>query len=178
MKKLQIVGVMGSGRKAWAEFAEPLGIGLAHLSVHLLTGGGDGVMRTVSRGFTSVKKREGLSLGCIPMNHQEDGSYSPHNKYPNPYIELPIYTPLGVYDSENPDEITRNHINVLTSDLVIALPGMGGTRNEISLAQKFKKSVLLYGPEEEFIDIEANIERTSKIDEAINWVQQKIAPQP
>ena len=174
MKKLKIVGVMGSGRKSWSDLTEPFGAALAQLPVHLLTGGGDGVMRSVSRGFTSVEDRKGLSLGCLPMMKQEDGNYSPYGKYPNPYVELAIQTPLGVYNADLPDDITRNHINVLTSDIIVAFPGQAGTRNEIALAQKFNKAVLLYGPAEEFADMDETLPRTSEINEALIWVQAQL----
>src|SRR5690606_16565050 len=42
-RRLPIVGVMGSGSSASA-LAEPLGAALAELPIHLLTGGGAGVM--------------------------------------------------------------------------------------------------------------------------------------
>jgi uncharacterized protein (TIGR00725 family) len=178
MKKLKIVGVMGSGKKAWAHFSEPLGTALASRSVHLLTGGGDGVMKTVSRAFVSVADREGMCMGCIPMqNDRHPGLEAPSN-YPNQYVEIPIYTPLGVYNPEQPERVTRNHINILTSDIVIALPGMGGTRNEIDLCGQFGKAVLLYGPEEEFADLDANIPRASELDTAMQWLDRQLTPQP
>jgi predicted Rossmann-fold nucleotide-binding protein len=126
-------------------------------------------MKSVSRGFCSIAEREGHSLGIIPMNSHET-SFVPHNKYPNPYIEIPIMTPLGVYDPENPENITRNHVNILTSDIVIALPGMGGTRNEISLAQKFNKPLLLFGPMTEFQDLSEDIDRAENLSQASHWL--------
>ena len=39
-----IVGVMGSGKERHAEWSVPLGALLGELGVHLLTGGGQGVM--------------------------------------------------------------------------------------------------------------------------------------
>lgn len=50
----------GAGR------AVPLGGALAVLGVHLVTGGGAGVMSAVARGFTGVPSRRGLSVGILP----------------------------------------------------------------------------------------------------------------
>ena len=50
-ERLPIVGVMGSGSHPHADLAEPLGRWLAAQGVHLLTGGGAGVMEAVSRAF-------------------------------------------------------------------------------------------------------------------------------
>lgn len=170
MQSLRTIGVMGSGTKSWAYLTEPLGLELARRPVNLLTGGGNGVMKTVSRAFTSVADRQGLAIGCIPCTPDAEGHFIPHNNYPNPYIELPVYTPLGVYDPEAPDKISRNHLNILSSDFVIALPGLGGTRNEIALAEKFNKPFVLYGPEPEFADLPAFMVRAENIDRVMKWV--------
>ena len=37
---------------------------------------------------------------------------------------------------------SRNHINILTSDLVILLPGGEGTASEAELAVRYNKSVI------------------------------------
>lgn len=49
VKRLPIVGVLGSGSEPHEEQAKPLGEWLAREGVHLLTGGG--VMEAVSRAF-------------------------------------------------------------------------------------------------------------------------------
>ena len=63
MKRLPIVGVMGSGRESYSDQAAPLGRWLATQDVHLLTGG---VMGAVSRAFYEVSGRKGLVIGIIP----------------------------------------------------------------------------------------------------------------
>lgn len=175
LKKLQIVGVMGSGKDKMSELAEPLGEALARLPVHLLTGGGYGVMQSVAKGFTSVVEREGLSIGCIPMRLDGANQYQTASKsYPNPYIELPLYTPLDVYKPSAPDAISRNYVNILTSNLVIALPGGNGTKQEVELAQRFNKATLLYGPEEGFQFDTAGLSRTTDLAEVARWVKKSI----
>lgn len=177
IKRLPIVGVMGSGRETQKDLAEPLGAALAGLSVHLLTGGGYGVMHSVSKGFASVSERAGLVVGCIPMNKQTDGTYSTtSNSYPNQFIEMPIFTPLGVYDKNDPDKINRNYINVLSSDIVIALPGGIGTKQEVQLAEQFKKAVVLYGPKERFCHFNPDLRRIDQLPELVDWVSSNIQP--
>lgn len=169
---------MGSGKDKMSYLAEPLGETLAHLPVHLLTGGGYGIMYSVSKGFTSVTQREGLSIGCIPMRSDTTGQYRTTSKsYPNPYIEVPLYTPLDVYKPSEPDAITRNYVNILTSNLVIALPGGKGTKQEVELAQRFNKATLLYGPEEGFEFDMTALKRTEDLSEVERWVRKSI-PSP
>lgn len=171
MKNLKTVGVMGSGRELQSELAEPLGRALAGLPVNLLTGGGYGVMYSVSKGFTSIANRQGLSIGCIPMKETPEGGYQPVSaSYPNAFVEVPIYTPLGVFDKNDPDKVNRNYVNILTSDVVLALPGSGGTQQEVSLAMRFKKAVLLYGPKDQFNDFPAELPRADNLDDAMGWV--------
>ena len=38
----------------------------------------------------------------------------------------------------------RNHINVLSSDVVVALPGSAGTGSEVALALSYQRSVFCY----------------------------------
>ncbi len=112
MKKLPIVGVMGSGRQKWDDYALPLGMALAKRPVHLLTGGGYGVMQSVAAAFVSVSPRQGLSIGCIPTKEEGQNFVPVSDSYPNRYIELPIFTPLPVFNRENPDAINRMFFQV------------------------------------------------------------------
>lgn len=85
-----IVGVMGSGNDAHEALARPLGQWLARRGVHLLTGGGGGVMASVAKAFVETMPRDGICLGVLPTI---DGRATPPG-YPNPWIEVPILTPL------------------------------------------------------------------------------------
>ena len=40
--------------------------------------------------------------------------------------------------------MSRNHINILSSDVVIALPGGLGTASEVVLAKSYKKPVIVF----------------------------------
>ena len=134
---------MGSSSQGFADLAEPLGRWLASVGVHLLTGGGVGTMEAVSRAFASVHPREGLVVGVLPAD-LPDGIAVPRPGYPNPSIELAIYTHLPLSGITGTDARSRNHINVLSSDVVIVLPGNEGTESEMMLAVRYKKPVIAY----------------------------------
>jgi len=101
-----IIGVMGSHEKTWDELAEPIGHLIAEHDYHLLTGAGSGVMTTVAKAFSDVDSRAGVSLGIVPTVDY-DGSFVPREQYPNPYIELPIITPLGVKAQNDTNPFSR-----------------------------------------------------------------------
>ena len=88
---LPIVGVMGSGSAAHVARAAPLGRRLAEADVHLLTGGGGGVMASVSESFCRTPGRAGSVIGILPWDQLEG---KPRHGYPNPWVEIPIYTHL------------------------------------------------------------------------------------
>ena len=66
MSRLPIVAVVGSGSRSHLECASALGRWLAECGVHLLTGGGGGVMAAVSRSFHDTPNRRGLVIGILP----------------------------------------------------------------------------------------------------------------
>ena len=144
-----IIGVMGSKDREQSELSVPLGQLIARKGFHLLTGGAQGVMKKVSEAFYSVPKseRQGVTIGVIPTIEEPNGFFKIREGYPNPFVEVPIITPLPISDVNNPALINRNHVNILTSDIVIALPGGPGTANEINLALKFGKPLILFDPD-------------------------------
>jgi uncharacterized protein (TIGR00725 family) len=134
----------------YAELSEPLGRWLAESGYDLLTGGGAGVMTAVCRSFAAVPNRRGLSVGILPAG--------PPAGYPNPYLDIVIQTHLPKRGEEGADILSRNHINVLSAAVVIALPGREGTRTELALALHYRKPTIAYlGPSGEI----ANSQRTS-----------------
>ena len=143
LTRLPIVGVMGSGEHEHAECAEPLGRSLADLGVHLLTGGGHGVMTSVSRAFVDVPSRRGLVLGIVPGTGDE-ATYTPRRGYPNLWVEVPIFTHLHRTGDQGGDRQSRNHINILSSHVIIALPGSMGTRSEVLLALRYHRPLVAH----------------------------------
>lgn len=121
-----IVGVMGGGEGASPEAcraAYRLGRLIAGEGWILLNGGRPaGVMEASAKG---ARENGGLTVGILPDRD---------SRLASEYIDIPIVTGLG--DG-------RNYVNVLTSDVVVALPGEAGTVSEIALALKNRKTVIL-----------------------------------
>jgi uncharacterized protein (TIGR00725 family) len=134
---------MGSSTRAYQELAAPLGRWLASIGVHLLTGGGAGTMETVSRAFAGVQPRAGLVVGVLPAD-LPDGVAVPRAGYPNAAVEIAIFTHLPLSGIAGTDPRSRNHINILSSDVVIVLPGDEGTESEMTLAVRYRKPVLAF----------------------------------
>ena len=143
-RRLPIVGVLGSGAEAHEELSLPLGAALAGMGVHLLTGGGGGVMGAVSEAFAREPDREGLVLAVLPG----DASGASPTGYPNPWVELPIRTHLPLSGEQGTDALSRNHLNVLTADVLVALPGSAGTRSEIELALRYARPIVRHARDE------------------------------
>lgn len=129
-RNLPIVAVFGSGSSISEDQkkrAQDVGSYIAERGYHILTGGGAGIMEEAAKGFVAVPNRVGMSIGIIPAG-------KPSNKYPNAWIEIPIQTHLEGVDPIS--SRSRNHINVLSADVVVALPGSSGTRAELLLANR------------------------------------------
>lgn len=145
------VGVVGSGTDEHDALGREVGELLARLGVNLLTGGGRGVMASVSRAFVQSPRERGICIGIIPCFSESERSKAPDG-YPNPYVELPIYTHLPYSGLRGRDDLSRNHINILSSAAVIALPGEHGTAAEVSLAVDYNKPVIVYSPQMHLVD--------------------------
>lgn len=171
IERKPIIGVMGSHEKQWAELADPIGKLVAEFDYHLLTGAGGGVMTAVARSFTEVENRHGMCLGVVPTMGY-DGSFVPREVYPNPFIEVPILTPLDSKAQGDSTPYSRNYVNVMTSHGLIILPGDHGTRNEVSLGLKYKKPMILFGPDEEFKSFPEQPTRVHDIEEAREFLEQ------
>jgi len=136
-ERLAVVGVMGSGEQDHAALAEPLGAWLGTQPVHLLTGGGGGVMEAVGRGFAATPGRRGRVIGVLPASAEDPARPPPG--YPGAAVEIAIRTHLPLRGERGAEPLSRNHVNVLSADLVIALPGGPGTASEIALARVYER---------------------------------------
>jgi uncharacterized protein (TIGR00725 family) len=132
---------MGSGDTEHADKAAPLGRWLARERVHLLTGAGGGVMAAVSRAFYATPGRTGLVVGVAPCGDRPD---IPRTGYPNQWVELVIQTHLPLSGASGTEPLSRNHINVLTSDVIVALPGGAGTASEVALALRYGRPIAAF----------------------------------
>jgi uncharacterized protein (TIGR00725 family) len=139
----QTVGVIGSGEIEHEEYAQPLGQLIAAIGANLLTGGGGGVMRSVSRAFTQSRRERGISIGIIPCASETDRATA-RDGYPNEFVELPIYTHLPYSGRQGTEDLSRNHVNVLSASAIVALPGGYGTASEVDLAVRYGKPVVAY----------------------------------
>ncbi|HEX5844733.1 MAG TPA: hypothetical protein VFY53_00225 [Rhodoplanes sp.] len=166
LRKLPIIGVLGSGSPIApdrAALAYAVGAMVARLDAHLLTGAGYGVMAAAAEGFVAVEERQGRSIGMVPHdpagpinapNHTPDG-----RPYPNPYVEIAVFTALPPRAADWRSAPSRNHVNVLTAHALVALPGAVGTSNELEMATELgptsgparaDRRTILIGPREEF----------------------------
>lgn len=149
LKRKPIIGVMGSHQEEWEEYADPVGDLLARRGFNLLTGAGGGVMTVVARAYTQVQPREGVAIGILPAVDYR-GQNLDKEEYPNPYIEIPMVTPLSAKAQSDAMPFSRNLTNVMTAQALIILPGSHGTKNEVSLGLIYNKPLILFGPDDAF----------------------------
>jgi len=169
------VGVFGSGTSGHDEYADPVGVLLAESGVNLLTGGGRGVMTAVSRAFTQFAGPRGLCIGIIPCAGEND-RVTPKAGYPNEFVELAIYTHLPRSGPQGTDDLSRNHINVLSSNAIIALPGGAGTAAEVTLAIRYRKPVIVYSPDVRLArEFPQNVSRVGTIEEVRQFLASCLA---
>jgi uncharacterized protein (TIGR00725 family) len=172
--RLPVVGVLGSGGVAHQERAQPLGRWLAGLGVHLLTGGGGGVMTAVSRAFSEVTDRRGLVIGVVPSAAAGAASEA-RQGYPNPWVEITVFTHLHRSGRSGTDPMSRNHINVLSSNVLVALPGGSGTASEISLALRYDRPVIAYlRAREEIPDLPDAVQAEDDLGKVKEFVRQNL----
>ena len=174
VERLPVVGVMGSGTTPHKDRSEPLGRWLAEFNVHLLCGGGAGVMTAVSRAFAEHAPRKGKIIGILP-GKWENGVYSTASGYPNPWIEMPILTHLPYSGTRGTQAESRNHINVLTSDAVVILPGSAGTASEARLAVQYGRPAIAWLNSRSDIEgLPAQIPVAREFDEVRQFVMRSI----
>ncbi len=169
-----IIGVMGSHENEWEEFSSSLGKMIAQHDYHLLTGAGGGVMTAVSKSFTQETNRKGSNIGIIPTIDY-DGGYLSREEYPNPYIEIPVFTQLGNKEQSDMMPYSRNCVNVMSSNALVILPGSHGTRNEVSLAIQYNKPMILFGPDDAFEKFPDQPTRVDTIEEVQEFLEQACA---
>lgn len=154
VRRRRILTVVGSGKTGDPQCVE-VGRLAATLGFDLLTGGGRGVMADVSQAFFEASPRRGLIIGIVPANvapldvleRQEPRTvdYLLPPGYPNKWVEIAIYTHLPDSGAEGTLRSSRNHINVLSADVIVAFPGQEGTLSEIWLATQYGVPVIAYG---------------------------------
>jgi predicted Rossmann-fold nucleotide-binding protein len=180
-KKRPCVGVIGSGTEEHPQLSEPLGRWLAEQECDLINGGGAGVMKAVSQAFGEVSDRKGSVIGVIPASASCDSpaarsAYAPLQGYPNSWVDIPIYTHLPLSGVSGKDIASRNHIIILSADVIVAFPGGAGTRSEIQLALEYRKPLLILNPNHEWDELKnTQTSMAEKPEEAIQWLAKNIS---
>ncbi len=169
LQRRKVIGVMGSGTEEYREWVVPLARWLAEHGYDLLTGAGAGVMRVAAEAFVAVPGRRGVSIGIIP-GEVVDGVYRPKTGYPNPSVELPVFTHLPLSGEQGRETMSRNHLNVLSSHALVLLPGGAGTLAEAELVVRYRKPAILFGPEREFRRFPDQLERTGSLERVCEWL--------
>lgn len=168
------VGVLGSGSDDHAELAQEVGALLARLGVNLLTGGGRGVMTSVSRAFTQSARKRGISIGIIPCASERERS-RPKDGYPNQFVEFAIFTHLPYSGERGKDDLSRNHINVLACAALIALPGGAGTAAEVSLAVDYRRPIIIYSRDQSLVqNFPSAVRRAVALDEVERFLERHL----
>jgi len=98
-------------------------------------------MAAVSQSFHDTPNRLGLVLGILPCDESLE---KPRDVYPNQWVEIPVLTNLPSSGEHGTDPTSRNHINVLTSDVIVALPGDAGTLSEVRLAVRYGRPIIAF----------------------------------
>lgn len=121
------VAVVGgsAGDAATLETARLLGEGLAGLGCVLVNGGLSGTMEATGHGYKEAGGA--LYVGILPGTDRADA---------NRFVDLAVPTGLGH---------GRNMVVALNGDVVVALPGAGGTLSEVGYARVFGRPVVAVG---------------------------------
>jgi predicted Rossmann-fold nucleotide-binding protein len=148
VRRRRVVAAIGSGTAADADACRQVGRLIADLGCDLLTGAGGGSMAETAQAFCERRDALGsaaLAIGIVPGGADADGRYATRSGYPNRWVELAIYTHLPRSGADGTDALSRNHINVLSADAVVALPGGAGTQSEVDLARRYGVALIAYG---------------------------------
>lgn len=168
-------GVMGSGSDEHPDLAEPIGELIAALDCNLLTGAGRGVMKAVSRAYARCRRARGICIGIVPCADM-DRRDSPADGYPNEFVELPIFTHLPFSGGQGEHDLSRNHINILSSDAIVALPGGDGTASEVNLAVRYKAPIVAFGQNAAALaNLHRDVPRVYRLDDVEAFLRRHLA---
>ena len=133
-------------------------------------------MNAVSRGFAQVRDRKGQVIGIIPGSvNDENGEYTPISGYPNRWVEIKIFTHLPYSGARGMSSESRNHINILSSDVIIVLPGQSGTASEVQLAIRYNKPIIAWLDDHKLIKgLHSDVPVVSSIDHVKEFVTEQL----
>ena len=126
-------------------------------------------MAAVSKAYYETPGRDGSVIGIIPC---QENSVIPKPGYPNRLVEIPVFTHLPLSGTKGTEPLSRNHINILTSDVIVALPGGAGTASEVTLAEKYQRPIVAFLESfEEIPGLSGHIKIMSDFDEVCKYVE-------
>ena len=100
------------------------------------------------RKLLKAKRRAGNLISILRAEElpqlNKDGKRTWKANADNRLDEIVIRTHLPFSGNEGTDPLSRNHINALTADLVVILPGGSGTLSELQLAWEYGKDIMIY----------------------------------
>lgn len=123
-------------------------------------------MNAVAAAFVQIPDRSGRSIGIVraqrlPSLSKGSREWAARSQSENVEIAIKTHLPLSGLDGK--DFLSRNHINVLSSDVVVVLPGGPGTMAELELAIEYQKPTILFIGEEKIHNRSADdLRRTFK----------------
>ena len=104
-------------------------------------------MAAVSKSFHDTPNRQGLVIGILPCEESpgpQESRVNPREGYANQWVEVPVQTHLPLSGERGTEPLSRNHINVLTADVIVALSGDAGTLSEVQLAVRYERPVIAF----------------------------------
>ena len=131
-------------------------------------------MAAVSKSFYETPDRRGLVIGILPCDESleqshdggpnpsdggarpKDGYLNPKDGYPSQWLEIPVLTHLPSSGERGTEPMSRNHINVLSLDVIVALPGDAGTLSEVRLAVRYGRPVIAFVESDDESDVESD----------------------
>lgn len=131
-------------------------------------------MTSVAKSFTAYSNRRGLCIGIVPIEAKSELKRLPH--FTNPYIEVPIVTHIhqrAIDSAAMP--MAHNEVNILSSHLIIGLPGLKGTQAETSMALVFDKPIILFGREYDFSHFPSDTMVAETIEDVGHFMLEKLS---
>ena len=153
----KVIGIMGGHQASAATvaIAHELGVAIAREGHAVLTGGRDeGVMVAATR---AAREAGGLTIAVHP-GRREDRTHAD--------ADVVIFTGIGW---------ARNHLNILSSDAIIALEGESGTLSEVAYADSYGVPTALLGFDDKgwFGD---RVVRVDDVPTAMAWLRNILGP--
>ena len=100
------------------------------------------------RKLLKAKRRAGNLISILRAEElpqlNKDGKRTWKANADNRLGEIVIRTHLPFSGNEGTEPLSRNHINALTADLVVILPGSSGTLSELQLAWEYGKDIMIF----------------------------------